>query len=227
MNELLKKAERLEQILVDVATGRAYSGVTEEYRSLRAEFISNPLTKSDVPPFVRTHRKVEEFWQFIKLKFPTYAERRTFIRDQFAALECGLETNRRTPGQLATDAAFQALDSAQIRNTWQKALDRKDIDAEGALTMARTLLEDVCKHLLDASSADYDESEDLPKLYGRVANVLQIAPSQQTETEFRKVFGACHAVVDGLACLRNRLSDAHGKGYAAVRPSTIHVLAPE
>lgn len=34
-------------------------------------------------PFVRKHRHIEEFWQFIKTNLPSYAKRRAFIWPQF------------------------------------------------------------------------------------------------------------------------------------------------
>ena len=92
----------------------------------------------------------------------------------------------------------------------------------GAITAARTLLEAVCKHILDENGAAYKDTEDLPKLYGLAAVQLNLSPSQHTEQVFRQILGSCQSVVEGLGTLRNRLSDAHGKGKAAVRPAPRH-----
>ena len=64
--------------------------------------------------------------------------------------------------------------------------------------------------------------DDLPRLHGKVANVLNIAPSQHTEQVFKQILGGCHAVVEGLGALRNRLGDAHGQGKRPVRPASRH-----
>ncbi|MGC9949723.1 MAG: hypothetical protein ABSF64_25425 [Bryobacteraceae bacterium] len=51
---------------------------------------------------------------------------------------------------IATDPA--KIDSQSIGELWRKALDRRHEDPEGAITAARTLLESVCKHILDESA---------------------------------------------------------------------------
>ena len=106
--------------------------------------------------------------------------------------------------------------------TWSKAIERRADDPEGAITAARSLLESVCKHLLDEMGVAYDDKADLPKLYGLTANKLNLAPSQHTEQVFKQILGGCHSIVEGLGSLRNRLSDAHGKGKAGVRPHARH-----
>jgi len=114
------------------------------------------------------------------------------------------------------------VDSAHVQEAWQKALERRATDPEGAVTAARTLLESVCKHILDEASVAYEESADLPKLYSLAAKQLNLSPGQHTEQVFRQILGGCQTVVEGLGALRNRLSDAHGKGKAGVKPAPRH-----
>lgn len=113
-------------------------------------------------------------------------------------------------------------DTAFIQEGWRKALDRIHHDADGAITAARTLLESVCKHILDECGVGYSENADLPKLYGLTSNELNLAPSQHTEEAFKRILGGAHSVVDGLANLRNRLGDAHGQGKRPVKPLPRH-----
>ena len=98
---------------------------------------------------------------------------------------------------------------------------RKQEDPEGAIDAARTLLETVCKHILDELDEAYGD-DDLPKLYNKVAKVLNLSPSQHTETAFREILGGCHTIVQSLGTLRNRIGDAHGKGRNPVRPAPRH-----
>jgi len=88
--------------------------------------------------------------------------------------------------------------------------------------MARTLLESVCKHILDETSVQYDDNADINKLYRQTTEQLNLAPSRHTEQVFRQILGGCTAVVEGLGSLRNRLSDAHGKSKVGVRPEARH-----
>ncbi|MEG1118584.1 MAG: abortive infection family protein, partial [Janthinobacterium sp.] len=63
---------------------------------------------------------------------------------------------------------------------------------------------------------------DMNKLYRQTAECLNIAPTQHTEKVFKQILGGCTAIIEGLAAVRNRLSDSHGKGKAAVKPSARH-----
>jgi hypothetical protein len=63
---------------------------------------------------------------------------------------------------------------------------------------------------------------DLPKLYRLTADVLQLGPTQQSEDIFKRIFGGCQTVVEGLGALRNKLSDAHGKGKVPAKPESRH-----
>jgi hypothetical protein len=58
----------------------------------------------------------------------------------------------------------------------EKTLSRVEADPGGAITGARSLLETVCKQILDRRSIKYETKEDLPKLYGKVARELRLAP---------------------------------------------------
>jgi len=88
--------------------------------------------------------------------------------------------------------------------------------------MARTLLESVCKHVLEESGAVVVDSPDISKLYQQTAKMLNLGPSQHIEQVFKQILGGCIAVVEGLGALRNRLSDAHETGRSGVRPAPRH-----
>jgi len=219
-SKLLEDVEHLKLMLVSRATGGASE--SGDYPQLRASLMRDPLVKARLPSFVRTCRTLDEFWSFIKLKLPTYQGRRDFLREEFESLLSMLEATTFTPLDGSATAVLARVDSDHVRADWQKALERRFADPEGAITSARTLLETVCKHLLDELAVDYDDTADLPKLYGVVAKALQLAPSQHTETIFKQILGGCHAVVEGLGALRNRVGDAHGRGKQAVQVTARH-----
>jgi hypothetical protein len=126
-----------------------------------------------------------------------------------------------SPIQIAPPSAGR-LDTQYISAAWDKARARRHEDPEGAITAARSLLESVCKRILDELAVPYSDKDDLPKLHGTVAKELNLAPSQHTEEVFKKILGGAHSVVDGLANLRNRLGDAHGQGKRQVKPAPRH-----
>jgi hypothetical protein len=217
---LLEKAESLQNLLVAFATGGR--GDNDDYLTLRHALLDQPQLESYVPRFVRTCRDLSQFWQFIKYKFGTYHERRVYLWDEFRPLLEVLERGVPSPSDRNVSTALELFDAAHVQAAWAKALDRRQADPEGAITASRTLLESVCKHILEELNVAYDDREDLPKLYRQAAEALKLAPSQHTETIFKQILGGCTSVVEGLGALRNRLSDSHGKGKVGAKPAPRH-----
>lgn len=218
---LVAKVESLQNLLVSDATGGT-SAQYGSYEELRRELLNNPITGPGLPRFVHTCRDLSQFWQFIKHKYRTYAERREYIWEEFRPLLEFVEARATTPIQPTDQQVLSRLSPESVQTVWQRALDRRNSDPEGAITAARSLLETVCKHILDDLSVSYDENADLPKLYRVTSEALKIAPSQYTEQVFKQILGGCTSVVEGLAAMRNRLGDAHGGGRARVRPAPRH-----
>lgn len=219
-SDMLSKAESLKAILVTHATDGV--GNNSEYQALRRSLMTAPRISKLLPRFVHTCRDLSEFWGFIKPKYGTYAARREYLRAEFDAILSMLETESRTPSDAAITATVNAVSSIYVQETWQKALERRANDPDGAITAARTLLESVCKHILDAAGATYDDGADLPKLYALTAKQLNLSPSQHTEQLFKQILGGCQTVVEGLGAIRNRHGDAHGKGASGTRPAPRH-----
>ena len=127
-----------------------------------------------------------------------------------------------SPADSDISKALEAYDAETIHARWTEALDRRDTNPEGAITLARTLLEDVCKWIIVEAGDDYEEKDDLPALYKKLAKILKLAPDDHTETVFRQILGSCQSVVESLGSLRNKISDAHSRGPRRVRPAARH-----
>lgn len=84
-----EKTNYLLNLLVSRATGSASE--PSEYESLRQELLSNPQIAEKMPSWVKTHRSLDSFWNFIKQKYSTYAERRTYLSEEFTPLLDTLE----------------------------------------------------------------------------------------------------------------------------------------
>ena len=93
-----------------------------------------------------------------------------------------------------------------------------DADPEGARTIARTLLETVCKRVLYHTETPYNDKDDLPALYRAVAMKLNFAPSQHTEANIQAYTRWRYGRVEGLGSLRNKIGDAHGRGKNGSAP---------
>jgi hypothetical protein len=217
----LERARMLEGFLVARATGDM-SDNQSAYSTIRREFMDDPKLGPLLPDFVRTNRTLDMFWPHIKSAAATYADRRHIIGGAFTPLMDLLERKHQAPADAIVSDRLQTFDSAGVHEIWEKALSRRTADPEGAITIARTLLETVCKRILDALGAKYSDKEDLPKLYSMTAKSLNLAPEQHSEEAIKAILGGVMTVVNGLGTLRNKLSDSHGRGGAPVKPSPRH-----
>jgi len=217
----IERAESLQSQLISVATGGP--ALPYEYQELRRFFIESPLYSNIIPSFVKTNRNIDQFWQFIKYKFGTYAERRQYIWDEFQELMDYLEGKNKAPADEDISDVLRRFDVDGVHTVWMKALERRNTDPDGAITSARTLLETVCKHILDDMNVPYNNKNiEMSELYKLVAKELKLSSDQYSENIFKQILGGCSAVVNGLGTLRNRLGDAHGKNKAAVKPYPRH-----
>ena len=219
---LADKAIRFQNGLIAEATGASFDGGDQAYKELRWLFASRPDTKGKIPDFIRRCSDLGQFWGWIKYEKPSYAERRTLIWNAFRPLIDYLEAHNRAPGVAPITAVIEAFDPDNVHAAWQKALDRRMADPEGAITAARTLIETVCKHILDDMGEAYPADADPAKLWALVAEKLNLAPQHQQEAVFKAILGNCQSVVNNLAAIRNRVGDAHGQGRRPVKPKPRH-----
>lgn len=84
-----EKVSYLLNLLVAHATGKAADSA--EYEQLRHELLGNQKLPAKLPAWIKVHRNLDSFWGFIQPRFPTYAERRTFLSEQFTPLLDQLE----------------------------------------------------------------------------------------------------------------------------------------
>lgn len=127
-----------------------------------------------------------------------------------------------SPADVSISEALAAFNPEHVHPRWLAALDRRSSDPEGAITLARTLMEDVCKWLLVETGGTWEETDDLPLLYRKLAKSLNLAPDSHTEQTFKQILGSCQSIIEGLGALRNKLGDAHSVGPKRVRPSARH-----
>lgn len=127
-----------------------------------------------------------------------------------------------SPADESISAALAAFDPTHVHERWTMAMERRASEPAGAITLARTLLEDVCKWILDQAGNTWQETDDLPTLYRKLSKVLKLAPDDHTEQIFKQILGSCQSVVESLGALRNKLSDAHSPGPKRARPQARH-----
>lgn len=151
------------------------------------------------------------------LKFATFAD---VIVEQQSWSCSGLAVEN--PFSDDVSVALGRLGSSHVVETWSKALERRRRDPAGAITAARSLLEAVCKTVLDHQDVAYEESADLRELYRVLTKSLELNIDRDTDSVFKQILSGCHSVVQGVGSMRNRLGDSHGKGMTMVQPAPRH-----
>jgi hypothetical protein len=196
------------------------------YKRCRKVLLDDPSISDKLPRFVRSCRDPAAFWGYIKAQASgtgSYDARRQILREAFEPLISHLERAHGSPIDAEVEQATIALNAESVVAAWTKAMSRRTSDPDGAITAARSLLESVCKTILEDRGIAYnDRKDDLPKLYSRVSKALRLAPSDHTEEQFKAILGGCTTVVNGLGSIRNRASDAHGQGRKSYRPAERH-----
>lgn len=109
-----EKVSYLLNLLVAHATGKPAE--SSEYEILRHQLLSDPLIADALPAWVKTNRNLESFWGFIQPKFKSYAERRTYLSEQFTPLLDALEFDDLKSLQNSTDARKPHKDASVTRN---------------------------------------------------------------------------------------------------------------
>ena len=224
MREELNQVDKLNEFqlveyfqdgVVSRATGGDFN--SQSYTLARAKLLGNKTLENLLPSWIRGNRTIDQFWIFIKGRFATYQERREFLWNEFRPVLEYLENTSTSP--LVESIAFNEV---HIHTQWKKAIERIQLEPEGAITSARTLIESVLIYILDEQEISYNNTAELPELYREVAKSLNLAPELHQEQIFKQILGGASGIVSGLGALRNKLGDAHGKSKKSVRPSERH-----
>ena len=109
-----EKVSYLLNLLVAHATGKPAE--FSEYETLRHQLLSDPQIADELPAWVKTHRNLESFWGFIQPKFKSYAERRTYLSEQFTPLLDALEFDDLKSLQNSTSVRKRQKETSITRN---------------------------------------------------------------------------------------------------------------
>ena len=221
-DDLLECAVYLRSTIIGLTTE---GGSEVVYKIARKKLLDEPSIKSLIPTFVRRSNDAVS----LKAELMTvasgpgsWATRRNHVSEAFRPLISFLESGGGAADQTISDG-LSTYDAPAVQAYWTKALERRLSDPEGAVTAASTLLEEVCKHIIEDSGAMWDEKWNIPKLYSEVARLLKLAPSQHQEEIFKTILGNCQSIVQSIGTLRNKGgSDAHAGGRLRVSPKPRH-----
>jgi len=108
--EFLKSDYDKVSYLVNLLTARATGLAAEnsEFEILRQELLSNANLSQYLPAWLRQHRNLDSFWGYIQPKFKSYAERRTYLSEQFTPLLDMLEFGQAQPNSPISKNPYQS-----------------------------------------------------------------------------------------------------------------------
>lgn len=88
-------------------------------------------------------------------------------------------------------------------------------DYAGAITLSKTLVETVCKKIIEELDPDYvnDFKDEFPKLFKRTTTLLNLDPSKSTSDTLKQILSGFFSIINGLSSLRNSHSDAHAVSH--------------
>ena len=214
------RAMGLLRVLEAYATGEKDDNNEMLFKELRGYFYTNLRYKTYLPKWLNSIFTLKQFWGVIQPKFKTYAGRRAFLSKELAPL-INFCSEENTILNEQSDV-INSFDSEFVSSMWDKMLQRINDDPEGAITLARSTLESICKHMLDKKEITYSKSESLTSLYSMVAKELNLSPKQHENTIIKDILNGCNKIVQGLSDLRREYGDAHGKGLGKIKPSPRH-----
>lgn len=135
--------------------------------------------------------------------------------DELRSRVVELETLASPPTQSAAADFRQVseeLGFGKIAGNWRDAQIKTSTDPETAVTAARTMIESVCKHILDDKREPYAANAKLGALFRSTRRGLRFHADSNTNDILERIINGLNTTVEAIGLLRNRVSDAHGKG---------------
>lgn len=172
------------------------SGDEGRYTLLRRKVTQERRLTPHTPSFLKSDTTLQEVRQRSQQldgstgsQVTPYAVRRQWIIAEFQPLLDYLQRPQLSSVEEVLAESLSTVDSTHVRKTWDKAIERRQADPDGAITIARSLIEAVCKHVLGAGN--YDKAADLPVLYKQAAKSIGLTEDGYADEALKQVMRGC------------------------------------
>jgi hypothetical protein len=221
--QLNQAVNEIESKMIDRATGGNPVNYSCYRNILLSEFYqtSDNEFKNSFPTLVQDYSSLNAFWGFIKSEFQSYDERRKYIYEQFLPIRRYLDSRIYDKKSKLIDPEI-VLSNDYIQHALDKANQRiKNHDFDGAITVARTLLEEVQSKIYQELNGDKEPNHkgNLNNLYNSITKSLSLHIDNNLDSRLKSILSGLYSINDGIANLRNAMSDAHAKKF---RPLAHH-----
>lgn len=123
--------------------------------------------------------------------------------------------------EVALEIAARQLGYKDIASDWRRAQASVYTDPREAVTRSSSLIESVCKHILDTKNVLPSQDQSIQPLFKATLKVLALVPEDQPTEDLRKVAGGIISVVHGLGAFRTHVGTAHGRAPEGLDPDHI------
>lgn len=182
--KLLEQIERLQGIMVAYVTNGRTDEQPAEYKELYIDILIDLEKNNYENP--NNYRTLDELWGYCKMKFSTYADRRSYINQMYNDIIIDLERKIRQdpdPKQWTKTDSILKDDLSPIRTQWLKAKNFlvSNKDFENCIKEATNSIESALQILLDKpgltlgkaikdANIDSDIKKLISQMYGLVSN---------------------------------------------------------
>lgn len=113
------------------------------------------------------------------------------------------------------------LDFDSVKRDMDRALGQAQSDPEGALTAACSMVESVCRCLLQKMGKPLPTVVDISHLVKEVQKHLRLSPERDDiAPDIKQILGGLANVANGIGALRTHAGDAHGRDRRIARVDT-------
>lgn len=119
--------------------------------------------------------------------------------------------------------AITCVNRDYIRDISARAIrDVENGEYDSAITKSRTLLEEVFCFVIEKKDVVPSEKGDINKLYGQVKELYNMHTEPDMDKRINKLLSGFEKIIDAIAEMRNKNSDAHGVGQKRINISEHH-----
>ncbi len=129
-----------------------------------------------------------------------------------------LEAVSTSPAMLkAVEEHATALDYDSVQRDAERAVEQATTDPEGAITAACSMVESVCRCILQDMKQPLPAKKDISHLVNEVQRHLDLSPARtDLAPDVKQILGGLANVASGIGALRTHAGDAHGRDKGAM-----------
>lgn len=205
--------------------------IPDDENFLKARLIIKAIAKEanyDIPSFIKDCRTVNEAVDELLFEREEVYLQVSYVNRLINKFIDYLEEQEIDVKIIKVEAEMpKELTFEHILESVEKCDNRIEIgDYSGAVTSAKTLVEGVCKEILNKfSNTKYDNKTDLPELFSQVRDKLNLDPSDpKLDKALKEVLTGLIKVVKGITEIRNKRGDSHIPIYKIDRHHALMVV---